>query len=303
MKPFVSLLTVVALIDVNAVPLAQPIRSGIELVSVDALVMNGRTPVAGLTAADFELRDNGVVQAIKQLALEQLPLRIAMSFDISSSVEGERLRQLKAAASSIIQRLRPQDRASVSAFSHRLDRLVPLTGDRPLLTSAVGQLEAGGGTSLRDAAFAAIALRDAGPGRRLVVLFSDGVDTTSFLSDADVLRAAERSDAVIYPVAVRTAVPQGPRFDAHLAVINARQEQYETRFLRDLAGATGGRLVLAEGDRDIGAAFARVLDEFSNRYVLAYTPAGVTAPGWHRIDLKLKQKKGTVTARRGYFGN
>ena len=74
------------------------------------------------------------------------------------------------------------------------------------------------------------------------------------------------------------------------------------RFLKDLAAATGGRLVVAEGDRDIGAAFGRVLDEFNSRYVLTYTPAGVTGQGWHRIDLKLKRKKGTVTARRGYFG-
>ena len=74
------------------------------------------------------------------------------------------------------------------------------------------------------------------------------------------------------------------------------------RFLKDLAAATGGRLVIAEGDKDIGAAFARALDEFNSRYVLVYTPTGVTGQGWHRIDLKLKHKKGTVTARRGYFG-
>jgi VWFA-related protein len=293
-----------ALVAVAVLPSAgQRFRSGIELVSVDALVMNGRLPVSGLTAGDFELRDNGVAQSIQQVAVEGLPLRVAMSFDISSSVEGERLEHLRAAALSIIQRLRPQDRASLSAFSHRLDRLVPLTDDRKELVDAVGRIEAGGGTSLRDAAFAAVALRAEGVGRTLVVLFSDGVDTTSFLSEPDVLRAAERSDVIIYPVGVRTIVRLGPRFDSRLATLVAQQDERNMRFLRDLAAATGGRLVVAEGDKDIGAAFARVLDEFNSRYVLAYTPTGVTGQGWHRIDLKLKHKKGTVTARRGYFGS
>ena len=296
----VAQLTVLA--TATVFPAGQRFKSGIELVSVDALVMNGRLPVSGLTAEDFDLRDNGVAQSIQQVAVEGLPLRVAMSFDISASVEGERLEHLRAAALSIIQRLRPQDRASLSAFSHRLDRLVPLTGDRKRLVDAVGRLEAGGGTSLRDAAFAAVALRDEGVGRTLVVLFSDGVDTTSFLSEPDVLRAAERSDVIIYPVGVRTTVRLGPRFDSRLATLVAQQEERNMRFLKDLAAATGGRLVVAEGDRDIGAAFGRVLDEFNSRYVLAYTPAGVTGQGWHRIDLKLKRKKGIVTARRGYFG-
>ena len=292
-----------ALVTVTAFPSAgQRFTSGIELVSVDALVMNGRLPVSGLTVEDFDLRDNGVAQSIQQVAVEGLPLRVAMSFDVSTSVEGERLEHLRAAALSIIQRLRPQDRASLSAFSHRLDRLVPLTGDRKQLLDAVGRLEAGGGTSLRDAAFAAVALRDESVGRTLVVLFSDGVDTTSFLSEPDVLRAAERSDVIIYPVGVRTTVRLGPRFDSRLATLVAQQEERNMRFLKDLAAATGGRLVIAEGDKDIGAAFARALDEFNSRYVLVYTPTGVTGQGWHRIDLKLKRKKGIVTARRGYFG-
>lgn len=292
-----------ALVTVTAFPSAgQRFTSGIELVSVDALVMNGRLPVSGLTAEDFDLRDNGVAQSIQQVAVEGLPLRVALSFDISTSVEGERLEHLRAAARSIIQRLRPQDRASLSAFSHKLDRLVPLTGDRKQLLDAVGRLEAGGGTSLRDAAFAAVALRDESVGRTLVVLFSDGVDTTSFLSEPDVLRAAERSDVIIYPVGVRTTVRLGPRFDSRLATLVAQQEERNMRFLKDLAAATGGRLIIAEGDKDIGAAFARALDEFNSRYVLVYTPTGVTGQGWHRIDLKLKHKKGTVTARRGYFG-
>jgi VWFA-related protein len=305
LRPFPALILASGLLLCTTTILssAQRFRSGTEVVTVDALVTNGRSSVSGLTADDFELRDNDVPQPIKQVGLERLPLRIAMSFDISTSVEGERLQHLRAAALSIIRKLRPQDRASLTAFSHRLERLIPLTGDRTQLMDAVGRLEAGGGTSLRDAAFAAVALRDRAPGRTLVVLFSDGVDTTSVLGEAEVVRSAERSDVIVYAVGVRTTVTIGPHYDSTMVRLNARQEQRSNKFLRDLAEATGGRLVMAEGDRDIGAAFARVLDEFNSRYVLAYTPFGVTAPGWHRIDLKLKHKKGTVTAKRGYFAD
>jgi VWFA-related protein len=64
---------------------------------------------------------------------------------------------------------------------------------------------------------------------------------------------------------------------------------------------TGGRALFASTDVDLRSAFAQTLDEFRNRYVLSYTPTGVATTGWHRLDVKLKAKKGKVTARRGYF--
>ena len=82
----VAQLTVLAMATVF--PAGQRFKSGIEVVSVDALVMNGRLPVSGLTAEDFDLRDNGVAQSIQQVAIEGLPLRVAMSFDISDQRGG-----------------------------------------------------------------------------------------------------------------------------------------------------------------------------------------------------------------------
>ena len=295
-------LVLAALVSLVLQDAPQRFASGVEIVTVDALVQNGRSVVVGLSAADFELRDNGVVQTVRDVSLEQLPVRIALVLDVSGSVKGERLEHLRAAATSIVERMRPSDRASLAAFSHQLRNLVPLTADRQRLLRAVGNLDAGGGTALRDATFAALAQRDTGPGRTLVVLFSDGIDTSSFLTDADVLRAVQQSDAVIYPVGVRTMAEVQPRKDVRIAQMNAQQEQWDTKFLRDVADASGGRLVFAEGNRDIGSAFARVLDEFNSRYVLTYTPRGVDGAGWHQIDLRLKSKKGTITARRGYVG-
>jgi VWFA-related protein len=271
-------------------------RSTAELVSVDVLVTDGRLPVTGLTAADFELTDNGTPQTIEQLYLEQLPLNVIMVLDSSGSVEGERLRSLKAGATAVIDRLRPRDRAALVSFSHRLDLGAALTADVAALRSSVNALDAGGSTALRDAAFAALALRTADATRTLVLLFSDGLDTASLLSEDQVLEIARRSDAIVYTIGIREETV-GAR-----SVFPLRNDApTDHRFLERLSRETAGRLLYAEQNRDIARTFARVLDEFNTRYVLGYAPRGVAGSGWHRLEVRLKKKSGTVLARRGYF--
>jgi VWFA-related protein len=294
-----ALVVVGSLAALSAQP-PQRFRSSAELVAVDVLVSDGRRPVAGLRAANFELLDNGVRQSIEQLQLEQLPLNIIMVLDTSVSVEGQRLASLQRAATAVVDRLRKGDRVAVIGFSHRLELWSALTADQPQLREAIAALKADGSTALRDAAFAGIALRGSDQGRALMLLFTDGVDTASFLDERRVLASARRSDVVVYPIGIReeaslrrfgsawvTQLPTGPPAD--------------DRFLKALADETGGRVVYAERDRDLGPAFARVLDEFSSRYVLGYAPTGVSAIGWHRVEVRLKNARGKVTARRGYF--
>ena len=170
---------------------------------MDVLVTDGRSPIAGLTAADFELTDNGVPQTVEQIYVEQLPLNVVMVLDRSGSVRGERLRALKAGALTVIDRLRPRDRAALVSFSHRLDLRAALTGDTATLRRSVATLDADGSTALRDAAFAALALRTAEATRTLVLLFSDGLDTASILSEARVIEIARRSDAIVYTIGIR----------------------------------------------------------------------------------------------------
>lgn len=272
-------------------------RSATELVSVDVLVTDGRTPIAGLTAADFELTDNGTPQTVEQIYVEQLPLNVVMVLDSSSSVRGERLRALKAGALAIIDRLRPRDRAALVSFSHRLDLRAALTGDIATLRRSVDTLEANGSTALRDAAFAALALRSAEATRTLVLLFSDGFDTASILSEDRVLEIARRSDAIVYAIGIRQAPVRrsGPGFRL------GSDAPIDDRFLERLSRETAGRLLNADQNRDIERTFARVLDEFNSRYVLGYAPRGVAGSGWHRLEVRLKKKSGRVLARRGYF--
>jgi VWFA-related protein len=276
-------------------------RAGTELVSVDVLVTDNRQPVVGLTAADFELIDNGVAQTVDQLYLEQLPVNVVMVLDTSGSVIGARLADLKAGARSVIEKLRPKDRAAILSFSHRLEMPSPLTGDRAALRKAIDDLDAVGSTSLRDAAFAGLALRAADNTRTLLLLFSDGLDTSSILTESRLMAIVRRSDAIVYAIGVQD--PPAPRLGGRGVLFVQPESVTDDRFLGALAREGGGRLLHAQEQRNIERTFARVFEEFNQRYVLGFTPRGVSHPGWHKVDVRLKNKRGMVLARRGYFGS
>jgi VWFA-related protein len=299
MRPLV-LLFAVATLAVASVS-AQRFASRVDLVTVDALAVDGRHPIRGLTDKDFELYDNGVPQTIRLIQTRQAALNVIFVFDTSSSVEGPRLANLKGAAASVVATLGPDDRVALLSFSNRVRLHSPLSTDRARFATTIASLEADGTTALRDAVSTGVIMRGSDPGRVLMVLFTDGVDTSSFLFERSVLATAARSDVVIYPVAVRTRDPR-PASLRYSRALQMADPPADERFLRALAAETGGRLEHADGDDDIDKAFARVFEEFKSRYVLGYVPTGVAWPGWHTIEVRLKNRKGTVTARRGYFG-
>jgi VWFA-related protein len=117
-------------------------------------------------------------------------------------------------------------------------------------------------------------------GRSLLIVFSDGLDTSSWLTADDVLDIARRSDVVVYGVSVGARPKKG--------------------FLYDLCSTTGGSLVEADSTKDVGAIFLRVLDEFRHRYLVSYSPRGVVREGWHRIDVRVRRPNTKVQARPGY---
>jgi VWFA-related protein len=118
-------------------------------------------------------------------------------------------------------------------------------------------------------------------GRGLLIVFSDGVDTSSWLTASQVLDAARRSDIVVYGVAV--------------------QSRNKQEFFRELTTATGGRLYEIERTASLDRVFVQVLEEFRQRYLVSYTPRGVEATGWHRLSVGIKGRKVSVRARPGYL--
>jgi len=255
-------------------------RSQVDNVRVDVLVTEDRRLVRGLNASDFEVTDNGVVQQIEYMRFEELPLNVIMSFDMSSSMIGERLEHLLVAAHTVLDGLSPQDRAAVVLFNDLLRRPTPLTADLQLVRKALDLLEPQGLTALVDGTYAGLTLAGSDAGRDLLLIFSDGVDTVSLLPPSRVLEAARRTDATVYSVTVRGTGSQ---------------------FLSDVSRDTGGRSVEIQSTTDLQKTFVSILDEFRQRYVLSFTPRGVPNTGWHRLEVRVKGRRPTITARQGYF--
>lgn len=266
-----------------AVTLAQtPTFSvAVETVRVDVLVTEGREPLLGLGADDFEVLDNGVAQKVELATFQRLPVNVVLALDTSGSVTGDRLESLREASRAIVGDLKADDRAGLLTFSNALSVRTDLTGDVERVRAALAEGPVSGDTSLVDGAYAALVTAESESGRALVIVLSDGVDTSSFLRPESVLDAARRSDVVVYGVSV--------------------SRLGRASFLRDLCAATGGRVLKVESTDRIREAFLRVLEEFRHRYVLSYVPQGVSKAGWHSLKVRVKNRRAAVEARPGYL--
>jgi len=253
-------------------------RSKIEAVEVDVAVTRGGKTVAGLTAENFVVTDNGVVQDVKATLLAAEPLRLTLVLDVSKSVSGTRLASLIKGSRVMVQALRPDDQVSLITFSHSVTSTVPMGRDRSAINDALTALSGEGATALRDAAYLGLGTASDDRSRALLLLFSDGFDTTSFLTEETVLESAKRSNAVVHVVHFRPDI-----------------------FLSRLAQITGGRTWSADSDRQLEELFGHVLDEMRARYLLTYSPSDPQNPGWHQIKVSLKGARGDVIAKQGYF--
>lgn len=253
----------------------------VEAVRVDALVTDGDEPLRGLTREDFEILDNGVAQTVDLVSFDQIPLNVVLVLDMSDSVAGDRLGRLRNAGKLLLSKLEPGDQAALVTFSNQVLLRAPLTGEWRSVEQALDESSGSGGSALVDALFAGMMASANDPGRSLLMAFSDGVDTASWLTGARLLDAARRTDVVFYGVAV--------------------QMRQKPELLLDLAAATGGRLYQIERTQNADQLFLQALEEFRVRYLLSYRPQGVARDGWHRIEVRLKGRRATIRARPGYL--
>jgi VWFA-related protein len=251
-----------------------------ESVRVDVLVTDRGKVVTGLGAGDFEVRDNGVPQTVDLVGFQQIPLNVFLAFDVSASVSGERLRHLQTAGHALLDRLAQDDRSALLTFSHMVRLREGLTGATARVRQALTGVQPSGDTALVDGTYTAIMLDPLDGGRNLLLVFSDGLDTASWLTPERVLDSAKRSEFVVYGVSSR-----GPE---------------DSKFLDDLTELTGGATLKIESTKDLSAAFLKILDEFRQRYLISYSPTGVSPNGWHRLEVRVKGRRVAVKSRTGY---
>jgi hypothetical protein len=259
----------------EAAPQASPppvFATGVEAVYLDVFVTRSGKPVTGLRARDFAVRDNGVAQDASLVQLDRVDLSAVLAFDVSSSVEGEKLSQLKAAARAFVRGLGRGDEAALVSFSHEIIVRVPPTLDR---------------AAIFDTLYLVLRL-PWGRGRPVLVLFTDGQDTASWLGREPAARAVLHSPAVIQVIG--TIDPGGRTPDAaHM------------RGLRELAESTGGRYWKSDSPRKLEDTFLGVLEALKTRYLLSYRAEGVDQAGRHRLAVTVRARGLEVRARSEYW--
>jgi Ca-activated chloride channel family protein len=263
---------------------ASQFTSGVNLVEVYASVTDQHgNPVTGLSQGDFELREDGVLQAISNFAAGDFPLAAAVAIDRSFSVAGTKLTLAKAAAQAFLAELRPADDAMVLAVGSQVEVVAPLSTDRGAQRDAINRLDAFGTTGLHDAIIRAIDDVQPAKGRRALIVLSDGSDRYSQASAADALERARRSDVMIFPVAIGATRP--PLF-------------------AELATLTGGRSFHSRDGAALAETLRSIAHELRRQYLVGYTPRRPPVAGsneWRTIAVSVKRPGAIVRARDGYL--
>ncbi len=253
--------------------------SRVDYVRVDAEVRRSDTLVIGLKAADFEVLDNGVPQEIEIVAPLAFPVSVVLVLDTSASLDDKERAHLARAGVRVIDALKSGESAALVTFSDRVRIRSPFTTDASKLLELLAEATPSGDTALYDAAHTAMLVGTAAPGRSIVILFSDGEDTASFLTEDALLETAQRTGSVVCVVALSA----------------------NKRLLQQLATTTGGVFVHERSLDRVSARFAEILESFRNRYLLGFKPTGVEKGGWHKLTVRVKGG-GDVRARTGYWG-
>jgi Ca-activated chloride channel family protein len=272
------------------------IEVNVDVVSVTAVVFDksGRF-VRGLGPKDVELFEGGVKQDVSYFReassqgdpSERVPLSVVLVLDTSGSMK-ESLHFLQEAVLSFVYKLDDVDNALVVSFNDSVKGSAEFTGDTDRLERFVEGLEAWGGTSLYDAIQYSLERIKDQPGRKALIVFSDGADTTSSMSDREVVDYARAVEATVYCIGFKGSggglMSSSPR-----------------GFLRKIANETGGQYFAPDKVGELIKVFNSISDELKNHYLLAYTPKRPADGTWREISLKVNRPNTEVRVRKGYF--
>jgi hypothetical protein len=284
-------------------------RSSSTVVTANVSVKRRNRPVAGLTAADFAVTDNGVPQRVERVSFEQVPIDATIVIDVSGSTSAI-VDDIHDDTKHILSLLRPVDRARVLVIDSGIYELLPLQAIGSRVTLPPEPM-IGGMSSVRDAILAGLITHPDPERRRLVVALTDADDTKSITEASSIYDVARRSDTVLHIVFMKATVAArgaGPSSVTPLAFMRPPQTPDERKLLFDAAVMTGGAVHgVTAGDVvthkvNAVATFRKVFEEFRQSYVLQYQPENVPETGWHDLVVNVTgvDAKG-VRARKGYF--
>jgi Ca-activated chloride channel family protein len=259
----------------------------VEIVQINALVSDRSGKfVGGLTPAQFRVLEDGKPQKILHFASEEAPLEIVIAVDISGSM-GAALEELKRAVRQFVSKLKPSDQVTLIAFNEEMFVLTQRERDRTRLFEAIDRFTVYGGTTLYDVIIRSLEMLSRQPGRRSLIVFSDGQDQSSQASFGVVDRALRSNDATLFMVALG----------------RGREVADLRETVQALAEPTGGRALFADTPADLDEAFAELLNELTHQYLIGYeSPNTAKDGGWRKLEVELPGTPYRVRARQGYFG-
>lgn len=270
------------------------VRISSNLVPIPASVVDKRgNAVVSLKLDDFELRVDGELRSLSELTRSETSVRLAMLFDNSGSLDAAREFEKQAAIRFFRKVLRAKDEAAIYSIETDSYLAQPLTNDVLRLEHTIAMFgKPEGGTSLFDAIInAASYLRPYG-GRKVVVIVSDGIETTSKNQDFDmVVQHVLSDDCQVY--VVQTGLYEG----ANLRALAAE------RRMEQLTGQTGGAVYLPKTTDQLDIAFDQIAADLAQQYVLSYYPGADHRDGQlHKLDLRIKTRNDVrVRSRKGYY--
>jgi Ca-activated chloride channel family protein len=256
----------------------------VDVVQMTATITDGKGHfVLGLGREDFRVYEDNVPQRISSFLSENIPLEVVVAMDVSGSMKAS-MQPLKLAVKKFLSALRPVDRVTLLTFNDSVFTLSRPSVDLATRLKAVDRMTSWGGTALYDAIVRAVDQLGRQPGRRALVVFTDGDDVHSRVPIEAVERRLEASDVVVYPIGQGRAP----------AVGQLRQ------VLERIARKSGGRAFFEEL-KGLDEVFDRIIQELSNQYLLGY-PRRDTARDsrWRRLRVEVPGRDVKIRTRQGY---
>jgi VWFA-related protein len=293
------------------------IDTSLVVVPVSVLDRDGKY-VPDLKSDNFQIYENGIKQEISDFGSTETPFHVALLLDMSGSTRF-RVEEIQDAALAFVNKLRPQDQVMVVAFDNTVRVVAEFTNDRDQLTRAILRTRTGSSTRVYDSLDLVLTERFAKiSGRKAMVIFSDGVDTSSRLTTkAEILEHVEESGTLVYSIRYDTLVqseaslmgiqPGRPGQRAPMPMPMPMRDQLKAeyaeaaKYLENLSRHSGGRYYDVDTITDIQQAFTGIAEELRRQYWIGYYPSNQTRDGSYRkIRVTVDQPETAIRAREGY---
>ena len=264
--------------------LAYAESADVDVIQVTATVGDGRGHfVKDLPRSAFHVFEDGRAQTISHFESHDIPLDLIVALDISGSMMAA-MPKLKEAAREFLANVLPRDRVTVLGFNDSIFTLTRRSTDPGERAQAIERLAPWGATALYDLIISAVDTAGTGSGRKALVIFTDGEDQGSRARIEDVEQSLQSSDVTLYMI----GQGRGTSLDAMKTI------------MRRLAEPTGGRALFTEEIDELRDAFAELLDELSNQYLLGYVPTNASRDGALRTIRVQVDGYSSVRARKSY---